>query len=61
MALILENISNLEIQKLPDGGYMIGDGFSRSGDYRQMRFASTSIDEALKYIKARLEPKVAKP
>ena len=47
----------LEIHKMPDGGYLVGDGYRMSGEYRTMLFASSSIDEALKYIKSKLEPK----
>lgn len=50
-------VTGLEIRKMPDGGYIVGDGQRDYGDYRMMRFASTSIDDALKYIKGNLEPK----
>ena len=53
-------VPSLDILKLPDGGYMVGDGYRGDGSFRGMRFASTSIDEALKYIKATLEQKPAK-
>lgn len=57
MASIIQGSAALEIQKMPDGGYVVGDGLVRPGDWRQMHFAATSIDEALKYIKSKLEPK----
>lgn len=60
MATTTAEIWAFEIQKMVDGGYLVGDGLGRQGDYRQMRFASTSIDEALKYIKSRMEPKAPK-
>ena len=52
-----DQIYQLQIEKLPDGGYVVVDGYRRdSGDYRGPRFASTSIDDALKYIKEKLQP-----
>jgi hypothetical protein len=50
---------SFQICKMPDGGYVVSDGWA-SRDYGSMcvhHFASTSIEEALKYIKAKLEPK----
>lgn len=59
MATDLRNNLALEIRKMPDGGYVIGDGYDFEGRYRNMHFASTSVDEALKYIKGKLEPRKA--
>lgn len=41
----------LEIRKMPDGGFIVGDGYSRDGLFTQMLFASTDIGEALSYIR----------
>lgn len=61
MAISIGNTPfSLEIQKMPEGGYIVGDGSMRPGDFRQLRFASTSIDEAMKYVKSLLEPKPEK-
>lgn len=58
MATILAEQSStteLEIRKMPDGGYIVGDGYRGDNSWRQLNFASSSIDEALKYIKGKLE------
>jgi hypothetical protein len=54
----------MQIDKIKDGGYLVSDshrGEIRGGfDYVPFQFASTTIDEALKYIKSKLEPKATK-
>jgi hypothetical protein len=52
----------MEIQKLKDGGYLVSDSVRGSCgfDYVPFCFASTTIDEALKYIKGQLEPKATR-
>lgn len=52
---------HLEIRKMTDGGYLVAPAERREG-YCQIGpcFASSTIDEALKYIKGKLEPKPAK-
>ncbi|EKS37772.1 hypothetical protein [Afipia clevelandensis] len=65
MAIALDEakLTELEIKKMPEGGYLVLDPIGRDRDgfnYRPpFRFAATSVDEALKYIKGRLEPKKA--
>lgn len=48
----------LVLKKAPEGGYMVhemdrGGGFN----YPPLTFASTTIDESLKFIKSKLEPR----
>jgi hypothetical protein len=48
--------SALQIHKVQDGGYIVLDAYRPgSGDWVGQRFASSTIDEALAYIKAKLE------
>jgi len=47
----------LEIRKIGDGGYLVADARCREPSLRDMLLASSTIDEALKYIKASMEPK----
>lgn len=49
-----KNVFKLQIERMPDGGFVVLDGFVR-GDYYGPRFASTSIEEALKYCRKKLE------
>jgi hypothetical protein len=59
----METLNELEIRRMPDGGYLVSDAFHRSSgmeSFRQMRFAATSIEEALKYIKGKLGQQTAK-
>lgn len=54
MAIIFPE--TLQIHKMQDGGYVVGGGRSDyDGLGNRMLFASTSVDEALDYIKKRLE------
>lgn len=51
----------MQVEKIKDGGYLVSDSHrGEFGNYVPFRFASTTIDEALKYIKRELEPKVVK-
>lgn len=50
----------LAIRKMPDGGYLVSPHYNNPGSYNAPAFASTTIEEALKYIKAQLEPKQPK-
>ncbi len=52
----------MRIQKMNDGGYLVMDSKEYDGGARHFPFlfASTTIDEALKYIKSKLEPKAGK-
>lgn len=58
----MENCTELEIRKMPDGGFMVGDIYHRDSGFvpRGPRFASTSIEDALKYIRDKLVPVAAK-
>lgn len=47
--------SVLTIQRLPQGGYVVQDGY-RPDDFTQQRFACTTIDEALKFIRDKITP-----
>ncbi len=56
-------VTTLTIEKMPEGGFLVSDGYGRNGweDGNRrfpFRFASTTIDESLKHIKATLDPKV---
>jgi hypothetical protein len=55
-------VKELELHKMSEGGYVvIPSGMMRSYEgYRvpAAMFASTTIDEALKFIKNKMEPKV---
>lgn len=59
MAMTLgdSKIFALNITRMQDGGFVVIDGYRSdySGDYRGPRFASTSIEEALKYCKRKLD------
>lgn len=58
---VLPTTTRLEIHKMHDGGFLVIDGMEAwGGQPRQMRFACTTIDEALRYIKKTLEPKQEK-
>lgn len=59
---VMSTICNpmLVITKMPDGGYLVTDGLRNDGFGRIDRFASTSIDESLKYIKSQFEPRERK-
>jgi hypothetical protein len=57
MAMI-STLSILEIRKLPEGGYAVGEGrsFANEGHFREpFLFACTNISEALAYMKKKLE------
>lgn len=49
-----QKIFRLQIERMPDGGFVVLDGF-RPGDYCAARFASSSIEDAMKYCKKKLE------
>lgn len=58
MATEIKKIDALEIYKLPEGGFLVRDcyrpeGFSSTGPC----FASTTIEEALRFVKKKLEVK----
>ena len=46
-----------EIRKMSEGGYLVGYATWRSDSYNPPFFASSTVDEALKFIRAKLEPK----
>jgi hypothetical protein len=48
----------LELQRMPDGGFLVLDGRRERdlGYYRGPCFASTSIDEALGYMRDKIKP-----
>lgn len=50
-------VTQLEIQKLPEGGYMVmpARGYNQQGMFWAPLFACTTIEEALKYIKGKLK------
>ena len=45
---------SLQIERMSEGGFVVADGY-RGGDLRQLRFASTSIEEAMKLCKKKLD------
>lgn len=48
----------LHVERAPDGGFLVIDGrrdMDGGGNFRGIRLACTSMDEALKYIKRKLE------
>lgn len=48
----------LEIRKMPEGGYLVADIYHDMGNrILPFMFAATTIDEALKFVKSKLEPK----
>lgn len=50
---------NLQLMRLPQGGFMVTDGsFPGEDQYRmrQFHFASTTIDEALKFMRDKMQP-----
>lgn len=51
----------LVIGKAPEGGYIVSDGFGDVG-FRPppFMFAATTIDETLKFVRSKFEPKVGK-
>lgn len=44
----------LEIVKLPEGGFMVKESNRGDGYYVSMLFASSTIEEALKFMKVKL-------
>lgn len=56
MATIYDDkkVFGLQIQRISDGGFLVLDGY-RPDTFTGPRFASTSIEEALKYCKKKLE------
>lgn len=59
---VVSDLTSLTIQKMPEGGFLVFDGWGlrgyEDGNRRfPFRYASTSIDESLKHIKATLDPK----
>lgn len=56
---LIENVDELEILKMPEGGFLVARPRHRdSMNYcTPFLFAATTVDEALKYIKGRLQPK----
>jgi hypothetical protein len=49
------DMTELNIQRLPEGGFLV-TGRHYQGMVTPFLFASTTIDEALKYIKRKLTP-----
>lgn len=48
----------MRIEKLKDGGYLVSDTHQDFGqNFLPFLFASTTIEESLKYIKNKLEPR----
>jgi hypothetical protein len=50
---------SLMIERLPDGGYVVTDGSFRRDQhvFAAQLFASSTIDEALRFIRDKLEPR----
>lgn len=46
----------LTLQRLEEGGYLVTSAYFVSGDSIRMLFGSTSIDEALNYMRGQLLP-----
>ena len=46
--------TELTIKRLPDGGFLIIGPYNYPGQMMSFNFASTTIDEGLKYIKKQL-------
>lgn len=55
MATNTENKTLLQIQRMPDGGFVVGNGY-RPEMFSSMLFASTDIGEALTYIRTAMMP-----
>lgn len=61
MATTVAAESTYQLRKMMDGGYLVRPGENHEGMYPAYPcFACTTIEEALKYIKGKLEPKPAK-
>lgn len=55
-----ETVYDLEIRKMLDGGFLVVDAYRGGGMVSTFRFASSTIEEALEYVKSKLEPTTAK-
>jgi hypothetical protein len=47
---------SLTLIRMPRGGFVVTDGHNEPGYMRQDHFASTSIDEALKFMRDAILP-----
>ena len=52
--------SELIIRRMPDGGFLVTGAFNHPGMMTPLMYASTTIDEALKYMKRKLTPAPSK-
>lgn len=52
--------TELHIRRLPEGGYVVRDGFHNPGHYNSDFFASESIEAALAFIRDMMLPIQAK-
>jgi hypothetical protein len=46
----------LVVEKLPDGGYAVIEMATQHGCYSPYRFAATTLQEALEFIRKQFEP-----
>ena len=45
----------LTLERMPQGGYVVKQGHLNPGDYTETCFASTTIDEALGFIRDKVK------
>lgn len=48
--------TELTLKRLPSGGYVVRDAYGRDGAFSEERFACTTIDEALKFMRDAINP-----
>lgn len=49
--------TDLQIRRMPNGGYVVMDGWtSDPGRFRDLLFAATDVDVALKFIRDKIVP-----